>query len=597
MNRKDLPLLVLLIGLMLGWPYIDRYVFVPIFGTSKPAPEAPQPPPAAPGGEAPAIEPDGTKPPAMEPAPEPAPVQEPPAPESLVVLSNATVQLTLTSHGAAIQSARMLEFPQTRAGESGPVAFDFADQPALAFTGLPGSAPSSAFTVRPGPDAQTALFERTTAAGLQITRTVSLAPAGYVITVKDEFRNTSSQAIVLKEHGLRLGAMADLPGETHMSGYAPLGIDVLPAGQPVTIWGKNLPGFFKERGPRPPATLDVPLRDKRLTEDVAFDWVAVKNKYFVQACLPSADKIRSAVVHAERVVVPEESRPDYAVKKPALARVAATVQFEGRELAPNAAPFVRETRVYLGPKLYSELNALGARMTDVMELGSWKIMKAIASSLLYGLNAIHRVVGNYGVAIILLTLLIRVIFWPITHKGTQSMKKLAELQPKLKEIQEKYKDNPKRLQQELGQFYRDNKVNPFGGCLPMLIQIPVFIALFWVLRSAIELRFAPFLWIRDLSEPENLMVGLLPFGLALNPLPLLMTATQIVQQKLTPSGGDPAQQKMMLWMPVIFLVFFYSFPSGLALYWTTSNLLMIVQLVWQKSHHHTGPAGPAPVRG
>jgi YidC/Oxa1 family membrane protein insertase len=163
------------------------------------------------------------------------------------------------------------------------------------------------------------------------------------------------------------------------------------------------------------------------------------------------------------------------------------------------------------------------------------------------------------------------------------MRKMQALQPQMKEIREKFKDNPQRMQQETMKFYKENKVNPMGGCLPMLVQIPVFIALFVVLRSAIELRFSKFLWISDLSEPENLLAGMIPIVGSLNILPLLMSATMVWQQKLTPAAGDPQQQKMMaIMMPIMMLFFFYTMPSGLVLYWTTSNLIMIVQMLIKK---------------
>ena len=209
-------------------------------------------------------------------------------------------------------------------------------------------------------------------------------------------------------------------------------------------------------------------------------------------------------------------------------------------------------------------------------------MYPIKKALLWGL--IHfAIFGNYGIAILILTILVRVIFWPLTHKGTESMKRMQALQPQMKAIKEKYKDNPQRVQQETMALYKENKVNPMGGCLPMFIQVPVFIALFAVLRSAIELRYSSFLWISDLSEPENLFAGMIPVVGSLNILPLLMSATMMWQQKLTPTAGDAQQQKMMaVMMPVMMLFFFYSMPSGLVLYWTTSQVLMIVQLLIKK---------------
>jgi YidC/Oxa1 family membrane protein insertase len=234
--------------------------------------------------------------------------------------------------------------------------------------------------------------------------------------------------------------------------------------------------------------------------------------------------------------------------------------------------------LYAGPKQYSELSRFRNYQVDVMEFGR---LGAIGKILLRAMVFFHGLLPNYGIAVILLTCLIRLVFWPLTHKSGQSMRKMQELQPEIAKIKATIKD-PKKQQVATMALYKEHKVNPVGGCLPMLIQIPVFIALFVVLRSAIELRFAPFLWIRDLSEPENLFPGLIPYVSGLNLLPLIMTALQVWQQKLTPAGGDPAQQKMMTWMPVIMLVFFYNFASGLVLYWTVNQALMIVQLLMQK---------------
>jgi YidC/Oxa1 family membrane protein insertase len=174
------------------------------------------------------------------------------------------------------------------------------------------------------------------------------------------------------------------------------------------------------------------------------------------------------------------------------------------------------------------------------------------------------------------------------------MRRMSEIQPKMKEIREKFKDNPQRLQQETWTLYRENKVNPMASCLPMLVQIPVFIALFTVLRSAVELRYAPFLWIADLSEPENLFPGIFPFG-GLNILPILMALTMGLQSALTPSTGDKQQQRMMMiMMPIMMLVMFYSFPSALSLYWTLSQVLSIVQM-WYIRKRYTPPAPAAAV--
>ena len=236
-----------------------------------------------------------------------------------------------------------------------------------------------------------------------------------------------------------------------------------------------------------------------------------------------------------------------------------------------------ESHYYVGPKDYSLLKALARHQVDVMSFGR---LKPLCIVLLRTLNALHRFIPNYGVAVILLTILVKVVFWPVTHKSTESMKAMQKIQPLIADIRKKHKDKPQKIQQETMALYKEHKVNPMMGCLPILVQIPVFIALFTVLRSAVELRFAPFLWIRDLSEAENLFAGVLP--IPLNILPLLMTATTIWQQKLMPQTGDAQQQKMMTFMPIVMLFIFYSMASALVLYWTVSQFLSIVQLLWQR---------------
>ena len=286
-------------------------------------------------------------------------------------------------------------------------------------------------------------------------------------------------------------------------------------------------------------------------------WIAVKNRFFVTALVSSTVPNAGFEATVARDMASKSYRP---------ARVAATVKFPG-EAAKRTSVF------YVGPKKQSLLWDLG--MKDVMEFGMWRW---ICYPLVWVLNLFNGWIPNYGVAIILLTILVRVLFWPLTHKSTVGMRKMQELQPKMKEIQKKFKDNPQRLQQEMWQMYRTEKVNPMSSCLPMLVQIPVFIALFNVLRSAVELRYAPFLWIADLSEPEALFASWFPFG-GLNVLPVLMALSTGLQSAFTPSTGDKQQQRMMMiFMPVMMLFMFYSFPSALSLYWFLSNLFSIVQM-------------------
>lgn len=229
--------------------------------------------------------------------------------------------------------------------------------------------------------------------------------------------------------------------------------------------------------------------------------------------------------------------------------------------------------LYAGPKQNEILKPFNAGLEYIIDFGFFSI---IARPLFWLLKFFYRVMGNYGWAIIALTIVTRIPFIPLINKGQKSMKKLQEIQPHMTAIKEKYKNDPQKMQKEVMEVYRKHKVNPMGGCLPMLVQIPVFFALYKILLIAIELRGAPFMWwIKDLSAPDTLFghIGSIPVGL----FPLLMGASMVIQQKMTPSAMDPKQAKIMMFMPVIFTFMFLSFPSGLVIYWLVSNVLGIGQ--------------------
>jgi YidC/Oxa1 family membrane protein insertase len=227
----------------------------------------------------------------------------------------------------------------------------------------------------------------------------------------------------------------------------------------------------------------------------------------------------------------------------------------------------------------------------------WGIGTFFAKLLLSAMNGLHDLLGvGYGWTIVIITILIKALFWPLTAKSTRSMKRMQALAPELAALKEKYKDDQQKQMAKTWEIYKKNKVNPMSGCWPMLIQMPVFIGFFTMIRSAIELRGAHFLWVADLSKPDTLFMipgTNFPFNL----LPLLMGVAMIWQSHLTPPspGMDPAQQKMMRWMPAIFILFLYNFSSGLALYWTVNNLLTILQTKLTKTNTPAvtvEPAGP-----
>jgi YidC/Oxa1 family membrane protein insertase len=598
---KDTLILVVLFALMLAWgPVYQKFLAPP-----------PPKPGAAEAAAALTNRQDAASPaPAVAALPQPAAVEtqaptstvaaaewrqatkEPRLPESLYELTNGLVRLTISSHGGCVKSVELPAFDMSLTNKA-PVVLDFGNIPALAYEGLPGLDQAADFKVTLFSNDSAARIEAVTASGVRLTRLITLGNR-YEVTVQDDFSNTGREPVKLPPHALTIGSMGMLPGETPMTGVDFLCIDTLPSGadSKVRHWASKswfsdeltLADFFQEtprRGAgcvgRAPMTKMLPrtIQEKIRT---GMDWVAVKNKFFVQILGPK-DGAAGCDLRVERIPGPRENPADASTWEAAAvpSRVAASVEFTEHPLAAGDL-YRRTLSYYVGPKEVSSIAPLGQQKKEVMDFG---MLRWFCEILLWSLNKLYWMIPNYGIAIILLTLIVRIIFWPLTHKGTESMKRMQELQPQLKELQAKYKDKPQKLQQETMALYRDNKVNPLGGCLPMLIQIPVFFALFNVLRSAVELRYAPFLWVGDLSSPENLLVGISP--LPINLLPILMTVTQIWQQKLTPAVGDPAQQKMMMWMmPIMMLMFLYSMPSALVLYWTANQVMMIIQLYWQR---------------
>jgi YidC/Oxa1 family membrane protein insertase len=275
-------------------------------------------------------------------------------------------------------------------------------------------------------------------------------------------------------------------------------------------------------------------------------WIAQEDKYFFSALVPSTPV--------------EEAR--------------AWTYKDSPVIALKGKPGVNKFVLYAGPKEQKRLEKLNIGLEHIISYGFFSI---IARPLFWILIFFYGFIGNYGWAIILLTIVTRIPFIPLLNKGQKSMRKLQDLQPKMAEIREKYKKDPQKMQQEMSELYKKHKVNPIGGCLPMLLQIPVFFALYKVLLVSIELRGAPFmLWITDLSAPDALFGQIAGFSIG-GPLPYLMGITMVIQQKMTPSTMDPKQAKLMMLMPIIFTFMFLNFASGLVLYWLVNNILSIIQ--------------------
>ena len=477
-------------------------------------------------------------------------------PEKLVTLSNAQEVVVLSTHGASVKSVKLLGYARD-CGEisdkNPPVVLDFASAPALAAEG-------DFEVVGQGKD-----FVCFRSANMM--RRVKLA-GDYRLEIEEEALSSS-----VLPAGLSIGAMSMGGGANDLlsiDSWVPdsKGGRVIHHGEEEPLESYLVAASGGCSGKKSAAGLP---ETSEVSVPGACTWVAVKNRFFVTAVCGMSE----AATDFKASITRDATASDYVLKN-----VSATVG-----MAKDAK--VRKYTFFAGPKKQSLLWDLGMR--DVMEFGMWRW---VCYPLVWVLNLFHSWIPSFGIGIILLTVLVRLVFWPLTHKSTVSMRRMSEIQPKMKELREKFKDNPQRLQQETWALYRDNKVNPMASCLPMLVQIPVFIALFTVLRSAVELRYASFLWIADLSEPENLFPGIFPFG-GLNILPILMAVTMGLQSALTPSTGDKQQQRMMMvMMPIMMLVMFYSFPSALSLYWTLSQVLSIVQM-WYIRKRYTPPVPAA----
>ncbi len=292
------------------------------------------------------------------------------------------------------------------------------------------------------------------------------------------------------------------------------------------------------------------------------DWLAWENEYFLSAIVP---------LDSEKGYFKGQVQPTGLIRGEYISPL--------RDLKPLEA-FSSDFTLFMGPRDIEILKSAGNKLEKAIDFGFFDI---IAKPLHFVLRFFNGFVHNYGLSIIILTVLIKILFWPLTQKSHRSMKEMQKIQPLMAKIREKYRDNKEQMNKEMMNLYRTYKVNPMGGCLPMLIQIPVFFALYRILGNSIELRHAPFmLWINDLSAPDRLFNFSFslpfmspPYGIPV--LTLLMGASMFIQQKMQPMVGDPAQAKVMMFLPVIFTVMFINFPSGLVLYWLTQNILTIGQ--------------------
>ena len=313
------------------------------------------------------------------------------------------------------------------------------------------------------------------------------------------------------------------------------------------------PAFFTEKDKFD--KLDFSDVDKKSFSMVTNDgWIGIIQRYF-----------------AASWILPEKIAREFYTKKIAEDMYSVGVITKLPEI-PAGQIIEFKTSLFAGPQAKEHLSSAASGMNYVVDYG---ILHFIAAPLFSVLTGIHKIVSNWGVSIILLTVLIKLMFYPLSAASYKSMGQMRELAPRLQSMKEKFGDDKQKMQQAMMELYKTEKINPLGGCLPILVQIPVFIALYWVLLGSVELRGASFMWLPDLSKPDTLFGNL--WFLPLGPLPILMAASMFLQTKLNPKPTDPMQARLMMMMPIIFSFFFFFFPAGLVLYWLVNNILSIAQ--------------------
>ena len=431
-------------------------------------------------------------------------------------------------------------------------------------------------------NAQRVVFRWKSNTDLQIDRIYERDPSdGYLIHHRTIFKNLRNAPIAIDRVRMFLGSSFQIPrmynpfdqASTYLSvGYYNDGAPLAEGCSCATCSGRidgEKEEFFQlnEMGP------SGKIEPRRLSKA---KWACVNNQFFVNILKPESEL-------TDFRVMGESVQKTTSADGKEILGISGAISFPLGILKPGE-PKEFSFSLYAGPKDYVELSKLSAEQKKVMQFG---IFWWISEPLSWSLNKLSSIFGSYGLGIIVLTILVKLILWPLTAQATRSQKKMQALQGPLSKLREKHKGSPQKLNQEMMKFYKEHKVNPFAGCWPILIQIPIFLGMFWMLRSAAELYGQQFMWATDLSEQDN--VAMLQ-GFSLNILPIFMVVTQWYQMRLNPMQLGPemseAQRinaKMMRFMPFMFLVFLYFFSSALVLYWTVQNIMTILQTLLTKN--------------
>ncbi len=516
---------------------------------------------------------------------------QPGAPEELLILTNENARYTFTSYGGGLKLVELLKYPESVScgrRSAGPATNRVATlnaqgrQPVLALLGgesLVGDGMFQLSRLAPAPSASGATnqnqartgvrAEKQLTNGLQLVKEFELS-SNYLVNVHARLENRSAHPLALPPEQWIAGAATPLnPQDNEQL----VGLHWYDGNRDTEIGRAYFDNKTMGCFPGTP-------RSEYRNASTKVTWATAHNQFFFLALMP---KEPAAEVSATRITLPPPGAEEILADNRTVTNQFAfevSLDYPATNLAQGAT-LEREFMLFAGPKEYRTLERIGAALKNDLDrvMGYGGFFGFFSRFLLLSMNGLNALGLSYGLAIIAITVIIKLLFWPLTQASTRSMKRMQALQPQMKAIQEKYKDDPAKMNKKVMEFMKEHKVSPLGGCLPLLLQIPVFIGFFKMMQSAIELRGAKFLWACDLSKPDTVLVipGL---GFNVNPLPLLMGATMLWQARLTPPspGMDPAQQKIMKYFPLIFLFILYNYSAGLTLYWTVQNLLSIAQM-------------------
>jgi YidC/Oxa1 family membrane protein insertase len=518
-------------------------------------------------------------------APEAVPVApvEPSAPAAPVAMAQTekvttpSVAYTLTNLGGGVARVELLKHAAEK--NTRMVLNEFATVPIGAVTLQPDENLQAPFTQSVDPNAGVATYERTIGDHLLLTKRFQLPRAGdreeYAFKIDVTFANRGTAPAAVPGYYMHLGGAAPIH-QTDQAIYTGFTYHGASKFIDATWFGGG--GFLGIGGGARPV---YPDKQKTL---MGVRWAGVTNQYFSTIVSPLVTATDSAGqsqqrgngVWARRFTVTDAAWEAAGHTKNGTAErlgVEGALGMPGFTLAPGETR-AQSFQIYAGPREYSRIKRLGSDEEQVMDFGMFGF---VSKTLLNSMNWLNARLGSYAAAIIVLTIIIKLLLWPLQNKATNSMKRMALLSPKMTELREKHADNPQKMNEEIMKLYKDYGVNPVGGCLPMLVQIPIFFGFYNMLGKAVELRNSKFLWVQDLSQPDT--IAHLPLlGWPLNVLPLLMAATMFWTMAISPKSGDATQQKIFMFMPLIFVFFCYNFASALALYWTVQNIFSVAQL-------------------